>query len=396
MHAQFTSGSTGADGALNLTPPFAGCQATPCSVPFTPTNWYIPPNTTLGTSQNVFNFTTINIPAGVTLTMQAPQVRNRAVVWLATGNVTIAGSIVLDGAAGISGPTYITRAPSEPGPGGFPGGVGATTFGTTVVLAQPGLGYGGGSAGTGCCTNGGNGAYSYYNSELTPLVGGSGGGGGAVYSIAGGGGGAGGGALRIVSSTSISVTGSISAQGGLGGRGSGAFDPVGGDGSGGVIHLIAPALSGSGSLYICVSGNSGGNNGVVQFNSVTNTIASGQINGCGTPPVYNVGLYNPPLPAGIPYVRVLKVDGVTAPIYPTASNTVPDVTITASAGVTVSISAQNIPLGTVVNLYLTSEGAPDSMASCAPLAGTVASSTAACTGVNFPSGVSVTEIKANW
>ena len=48
------------------------------------------------------------------------------------------------------------------------------------------------------------------------------------------------------------------------------------------------------------------------------------------------------------------------------------------------------------HLDMDEASAPDSVAACAPLAGTVASSTAQCAAVNFPSGVGITQIKANW
>jgi hypothetical protein len=390
LRAQFSSGSTGADGALNLTPPFSGCSAAPCivnfTVPFSPNGTAIN-----GTNENVYNFTTISIASGVTLVMTAPSVRNRSVIWLATGSVTIAGSIVLDGQAGIamgSNPG-LTRAPATPGPGGFPGGMG----GYLTDGPQPGGGYGGGGPAV-YSYPGGNGVYSFYNSQLTPLIGGTGGGGG-MPGLAGGNGGAGGGAIRIVSSTSVSITGSISAQGGHFGypvpSNTNGNGDNGGYGSGGAIHLIAPTITGNGNLYIC----GGGNNGVVQFNSTTNSF-TGALNGCGTPPFYSYGLYNPPLPTGTPFVRITGVDGVAAPQFPTGSFSVPDVTINASSSVTVSIAAQNIALGTIVTLTVTSESAPDATFSCAPLSGTLQTSTATCSSVNFPSGVGITEVKASW
>jgi len=39
---------------------------------------------------NVFNLTTINIPVGVTIRLHASKARNKAAVWPATGNLTIA------------------------------------------------------------------------------------------------------------------------------------------------------------------------------------------------------------------------------------------------------------------------------------------------------------------
>src|SRR5262245_40713338 len=68
---------------------------------------------------------------------------------------------------------------------------------------------------------------------------------GGCKEATGRGGGGGGGALRIESSTSITLTGSIIANGGDGSFGSATY---GGGGSGGGVHLIAPTISGAGSL----------------------------------------------------------------------------------------------------------------------------------------------------
>src|SRR5712692_2344983 len=78
-HSQtFNSGSTGADGALNLT--------TPGTVVFDPAALNIDTS-----GDNVFNFTTINIGPGVTVQLLNGQLRGKSVVWLASGAVTIAG-----------------------------------------------------------------------------------------------------------------------------------------------------------------------------------------------------------------------------------------------------------------------------------------------------------------
>src|SRR3972149_6220902 len=76
----FSSGSTGADGAFN---------------PTTNTTLALPPN-------GVFNFTTINIPAGVTVTFTR-NTTNTPVSLLASGNVIIAGTIDVSGSPGGSG-----------------------------------------------------------------------------------------------------------------------------------------------------------------------------------------------------------------------------------------------------------------------------------------------------
>jgi len=68
----FSSGSTGADGT------FAPTQNTALALP----------------ANGIFNFTTVNIPAGVTVTFQNNGT-NTPVTILATGDVTIAGTIAL-------------------------------------------------------------------------------------------------------------------------------------------------------------------------------------------------------------------------------------------------------------------------------------------------------------
>ena len=134
----FSSGSTGADGALDLT---GGSQT--IQVP----------------ASGVFNYTTVNIPQGQTLSF-TNNLTNTPVTMLAQGNVTIAGTINISASQpyiGVSGP----------GPGGFYGGNPGT----------PGWGPGGGAAGPTSGLAAGNGQWIGPLS-LFPNIGGSGGGGG--------------------------------------------------------------------------------------------------------------------------------------------------------------------------------------------------------------------------
>jgi hypothetical protein len=370
LRAQFSSGSTGSDGALNVT--------TPGTFVFDPVALGLNP-----AGDNIFNFTTINIGANVMVVMTADVLRNRSVIWLATGNVTIAGVLNLSGASGslYSGNNPgATRSPAMPGPGGFPGGVGAYL----TSPATNGGGYGGGVTGT---TSGGLGGYLNTSNQLVPLVGGSGGAGGQLgIGTAGGNGGAGGGAIRIVSSTSISVTGTINANGGTGGNGLNSY--VGGQGSGGAIHLIAPTVTNSG----IISAGNGSPEGVVKIsaNSSSNT---GSI---FSSVVVTGPLYNPPLPTAVPQVNVVSVNGIAAPADVTASYLLPDFTVSSMSAVSINISAQYVPVGTVVTLYLTSEQGNDSTVTCSALAGSLVSSTATCPGATFPQGVTITDIRAVW
>src|SRR5215470_6351874 len=79
----FTSGSTGADGALDYSVilPSGGVAV------FDPTKFNPPLNPA---GDNIFNFTSINIPGNVTVRLSG-RVLKGPVFWLASGDVTING-----------------------------------------------------------------------------------------------------------------------------------------------------------------------------------------------------------------------------------------------------------------------------------------------------------------
>ena len=222
----FDAGSTGADGALNVTS-----------------------NTTLNLPANgIFNFTTINVPSGFTLKFNQNAL-NTPVYLLATSTVAINGTIDVSGQGGSA------TAGGRGGPGGFDGG-----FPGLDANTPPGAGYGpgGGRGGEGVFntdSEAGGGGYAtaslntvstnkgaaYGSALLVPLAGGSGGGG--LVGSPGFGGGGGGGAIMIASNTKIDVTipGKIVANGG-------GLCSGGGSGSGGAIRLVAPQVTGTGRL----------------------------------------------------------------------------------------------------------------------------------------------------
>src|SRR5229473_2155779 len=230
----FSSGSTGADGAFN---------------PTVNTQLQLPPD-------GIFNFTSVSIPTGVTVTFKK-NTTNTPVVILATGNVTITGTIDVSGTratdVGAAGDGNLgdDGVPGLGGPGGYDGGRGGTA-GTTPGNGGNGLGPGGGGSGPfgpnfNCAGNGqpvgGGGAgfgdvggatvgqgtgggVAYGTSQLLPLIGGSGGGGGSGWTgFSGSGGGGGGGAILIAASGTLNITGAIqangNASGGAGGQNSG-------------------------------------------------------------------------------------------------------------------------------------------------------------------------------
>jgi hypothetical protein len=241
----FDSGSDGSDGDLNVTA-----------------------NTTLDLPPDgIFNFGTVRVDgrqgAGATLSFRRNAL-NTPVYILATGDIVVGqfGRISVDGQNNPQSDT--TPGGAAGGPGGFDGGD------PGIQDIPPGDGHGpgagaGGRADLGGSDDGSAGAAVYagiarrpsagdgtlYGSHLlVPLVGGSGGGGGASSGDTSGiGGSGGGGAILLASNTRVVITGRIDAQGG-----SGPFRHPG-QGSGGAIRIVAPAVEGNGRLN--VEGGSG-------------------------------------------------------------------------------------------------------------------------------------------
>jgi hypothetical protein len=278
-----------------------------------------------------------------------------------------------------------------------------------------GQGPAGGAAGT----IGGYGGFSG-NSFLVPLVGGSGAGGSYNYAFEnntsgyatgyyGAGGGAGGGAILIASSTSIACNGAILAYGGASGsREVTIGTPIGyglygAGGSGGAVHLIAPAVSGGCNVYAYggFAGIWGGNTGTSGFVRVESANYNGSFNFGGGPygQVSNYMIASTPnlyLPTTVPgTIQAISVNGVNLPASPTGSFTTPDATINTPNSVGVIVRAANIPLGTVVTLQITSDQSNDMTIQCPALSGTLAASTTTCTVV-FPAGFSRGYISASW
>ncbi len=370
----FNSGSTGADGAFNPT------TSTTLTLPL----------------DGVFNFTTINIPAGVTVRFTR-NAANTPVTLLASGNVTIAGTIDVGGSpggAGMQGVTSVVNNAGAGGPGGFDGGDGAD--GITSTTGGSGLGPGGGGGGAGSCGGGGGGfagsgvmapcgtpgGGAYGTPTLLPLVGGSGGGGGgAPFGHTGSGGGGGGGDFLIASSGTITLTGTLLARGGNGATSAGCCTPgSGGGGSGGAIRLVATTITGSGGS-INVAGGSGGSQGSsggngsigrIRIEAYTNTAA---ITYAQVPSIDRPGALALP---GSPSLTITSVAGVAAPASPTGSYSSPDILLPAGTAnpMTIALAAVNIPLGTTVTVTVKPLDGAASSATSTALTGTLAASAA--------------------
>lgn len=364
----YDSGSTSADGAFS---------------PTVNTELQIP-------ESGVFNFSTVNIPAGVTVTFRK-NTANTPLVILASGNVTVAGTVnvsatasTLVGAAG-DGNIGDDGLPGKGGTGGYDGGNG----GITVNNGQAGNGlgpgggrgakrgsyvFGGGGGGFGSAGannvsfswgyseasygNVGYGGPAYGSSLLLPLIGGSGGGGGAGGTVfAGSGGGGGGGAILIASSGTVNVSGALLANGG--GSGTSAGDgagSTGGGGSGGAIRIVATTITGNGTVSAgggvasttSPSGHYGANGAPgrirLEAETFTRTAASNPAHSFGTPSSVFV--------AGLPTLRITSVAGVAAPANPTGNA---DITLPSSTPnpVTVAFATTGVPVGNTVSLRVT-------------------------------------------
>jgi hypothetical protein len=256
--AQVNSGSDGSDGA------------------FHPTT-----NTIIDMADHpdgIYHYTSVNIPAGVTVTF-IPNANNTPVVWLVQTNCIIGGSINLSGQSGNAGTG------GNGGAGGWRGGSAGNPVST------PGLGPGGGNANNSYQTSAGGGSYGttgtgvgpgaqYGNPYLLPLMGGSGGGGnyygnpwvgGEVFD----GGGGGGGAILIAASGTVTLNGLISANGGGSGNGGPGWS-LGGGGSGGGLRVVATSFGGTGRAE--TRGGGTGGSGRIRIDALESTFG-GSLNG---------------------------------------------------------------------------------------------------------------------
>ena len=391
IQAQFSSGSTGADGAFS---------------PVASTTLQVPPS-------GVFNFTTVNIPQNVEVRF-TKNAANTPITILATGAVVLGGRIFVDGGH-VNG-----RFGGAGGPGGFRGGNGGTPVDS--INGTTGDGPGGGGAGiggaTGNATGGGAGFLvvgqagilkngdgiagqagpRYGTRTLLPLIGGSGGGGGSSFTgsnVIGGGGGGGGGAILIASSVSITFpdnsdsTRGIYSRGGEGGPRFAAHS--GGSGSGGAIRLVSNTISGTPCFDVRSLPNNFnvavGSPGTIRVEAFN---LSQYVPRCSTNE-QTLGQPNPVTLPNTPTLVIASVGGVSAPANPAGSFTAPpDIVVPTSVAnpVPVVVNGTNLPSGTAVQVKLTPEsGNPTTVAGT--LTGSTASSTATVNLTLPNSGISV-------
>lgn len=398
---QISVGSTGVDGALNVTSGTVTIDLGSNGF-YDQLNWAI-----------VFNYTTVNIASGATVKF-INHWSNAPVVWLCSGPVMIDGTVDVSGGGGIG------QAYASPGPGGFRGGLGWTIgqkngagfgFGGAFV-GNMGGGGGYGETGENAGNSGGGAGGKTYGSPFNfPLIGGSGGagalwnGGGNVESS----GGAGGGAILIASDLSISVSGSIRALGG--GPGGGSNPEFAGGGSGGAIRLLGNSVTLGASSNVTAAGHKvasqyGGDGGNGRIRIEAN--GSGSIQLLKNP----IGVLSTsetpgtPFPPVLPKVWVDSIDVsgqnyVTGGIDPKAVLSVPgsaDVQIPSGAGpATLNIRATDVPVdaqgnGPSVIIRVTLSRGQAVEYTTTPLVGTLAQSSVSHS-VNLSSGVTAIQLR---
>ncbi len=365
----FSSGSTGALGALAPTANVA--------IP-------LPPD-------GVLNYTTVSIPAGVTVTF-VKNAANTPVTILTTGDITIDGTLSVNGRDGQGPQQNSATAVSvggEGGPGGYRGGNGSSRDFSTPAAA--GQGPGGGSAAPSTVNACGAPVTDGFQSVL-PLIGGSGGGGGATSTLngipsnSGGGGGGGGGAVVLASSTKIVLTGAVTANAGTGASACSGNNM----GSGGAIRLVAPVITGTGALsagFPSISGPSThlGRISVEAFTQTFTGTSSPAASLSASPgPVTTASM---PALINLPTLTITSVGGVTVQAVPTGSYTTIDLPLPVGTTnpVSVTVTATNTPLTTPLTVRVVPVAGSSTIVSAGALSGTFTSSTATAS-VTLPTG----------
>ena len=363
LFAQLSVPSDGSDGALNVTANTVidlrqavtgvwsnNNAANAGKGIYDPTKWAV-----------VFKYSSVVISTGATVTFTNHPSR-APVVWLVSGDVTINGTISLDGQ---SYTTDTVNLP-EPGPGGFRGGAenqAALSFG-------PGFGPGGYYYDYGSYST----YHVYGNPQIVPLIGGSGGGGSG-----GDNGGAGGGAILIAASGTITINGYCHANGGIG---------AGYNGSGGAVRLVANQILGTGRI----EGTSAQYPGRVRLEANT---SSGSLS--VNPPTVVVS----PTPlviwpdATAPTVKVVSVAGQSAPIDPTAAMGLSgdDLTIGTNNAVAILLQTANFPTNGTVNVYIKPRNGTQSILQAGYLSGNTSLATWQLT-TTLPLGHAVIQVRA--
>jgi len=323
-HAQFNVPSDGSDGAFNptqnVTIDLGTAKTATWDTPadynlqgvYDPEQWIV-----------VYKFTSVNIPSNVTVTFKNHP-KNPPVVWLVQGDVTINGTVRLDGAANGREPFH-----ADGGPGAFRGA-------KYLAFSTGGFGWG--------ASNGNNGAPTVMvgNSGVFPLIGGSGGSWAVNGCIQDGRNGTGGGgAILIASGTRVMGGGSIRADSPYNSHHCGSF----GAGGGGQVRVVAPLVS------IPTVTATGAINGRIRLEGNSITVGNSLPAYSGAPlPTSFVFLRHALTPA----IRVVSIGGVAAPADPTGAFASPTDVVVPNPQVQIVLECKNVPSNATVEVELRS------------------------------------------
>lgn len=300
---------------------------------YDPTKWAV-----------VFKYSSVNVASGVTVTFKNHASR-APVVWLVGGNVTIAGTVSLNGQI-----WKVAPALAEAGPGGFRGGIGYFSAG---VGDGAGFGPGGGfrQAQGGVY---GTGTSGYGNPSLIPLIGGAGGAGAARNSSIGGGAGAG--AILIACGGTVTLNGTLRADGGDGGEY--YFSDRSGGGAGGGIRLVCSSLEGTG--VVRALPGAGGNLGAAGLGRIRleRAVNTNSLTLTPDPSVVPLASNATALiwpPSDAPEVTVVSVGGASAPADPRASfgSAGADIALPQATTTPVIIETKNVEQASQVQVRVT-------------------------------------------
>ena len=209
----------------------------------------------------------------------------------------------------------------------------------------------------------------------SPLLVGSGGGGFVISGVTAIGGGGGGGAILIAASGQIQLTGSIRAVGGTSGYYGGNQAGGGGCGSGGAVRLVAPTITGSGT--ISTDGGSdvnAGGSGRVRLDTYENDFG-GSISGAFTTGFQPIII---PTAGQGAQLTIMSVSGVAVSASPTGALSTPDAVLSAQQNnpIPVVVNCANLPLNTQITVSIKPANGAAVTATGNNNTGTLAASTA--------------------
>lgn len=297
----------------------------------------------------VFNYSSVNIDPDVTLTFINHPSR-APVVWLVTGDVTISGTVSLDGSDAIHAPSL-----AEPGPGGFRGATGTYSGVTDSAGFGPGGGFVDRQGG-----NYGEGSRGYGNPSLVPLIGGSGGSAAPGDRTLGGGGG--GGALLIACAATVTIDGEFRANGGDGLVYQ--YSNRTGAGSGGGLRIVCDTLTGAGPFNALAGTSNGGGAASVGRIRLERVVSASTSSITPDPSVVPLTAGDTALlwpPSTAPRIEVVSIGGVGAPADPRAAfgATGADVALPETTSTPIVIRTTNVEEASTVEVRVTPRSGAD-------------------------------------